>query len=80
LPRRLPRAQPCKDPTRKREPGEVDFDIVEDDSTDEDSVINIDIGNGAGAADSAGATSSAGILDLLKASKEVGGLDYSSQR
>ncbi|GCB75034.1 hypothetical protein scyTo_0020873, partial [Scyliorhinus torazame] len=28
LPRRLPRAKPCKDPTRKREPGEVDFDIV----------------------------------------------------
>ncbi|XP_048475784.1 histone lysine demethylase PHF8, partial [Rhincodon typus] len=79
LPRRLPRAQPCKDPTRKREPGEVDFDIVEDDSTDEDSVINIDIGNGEGGAESAGATGSAGILDLLKASKEVGGLEYSSQ-
>ncbi|XP_041035518.1 histone lysine demethylase PHF8 isoform X2 [Carcharodon carcharias] len=79
LPRRLPRAKPCKDPTRKREPGEVDFDIVEDDSSDEDSAIDIDISNGAGTADAAGASSSAGILDLLKASKEVGGLDYASQ-
>ncbi|MEQ2265737.1 PHD finger protein 8, partial [Xenotaenia resolanae] len=27
LPRKLPRAKPCSDPNRIREPGEVDFDI-----------------------------------------------------
>uniref|UniRef100_UPI00398F2E14 histone lysine demethylase PHF8-like n=1 Tax=Pristiophorus japonicus TaxID=55135 RepID=UPI00398F2E14 len=79
LPRRLPRAKPCMDPTRKREPGEVDFDIVEDDSSDEDAPVDIDSSNGACSVDAAGASSSAGILDLLKASKEVGGLDYASQ-
>ncbi|XP_072102311.1 histone lysine demethylase PHF8 isoform X1 [Mobula birostris] len=79
LPRRLPRARPCKDPTRKREPGEVDFDIVEDDSSDEDSAIDIDIDQGEVSAEGAGASSSAGILDLLKASKEVGALEYATQ-
>ncbi|XP_051865022.1 histone lysine demethylase PHF8 isoform X5 [Pristis pectinata] len=79
LPCRLPRAKPCKDPTRKREPGEVDFDIVEDDSSDEDSAIDIDIDHGEGSAEGAGASSSAGILDLLKASKEVGALEYAAQ-
>uniref|UniRef100_A0A8C9U3G5 PHD finger protein 8 n=1 Tax=Scleropages formosus TaxID=113540 RepID=A0A8C9U3G5_SCLFO len=56
LPRKLPRAKPCSDPNRIREPGEVDFDI-------ESVCLPADIW-GAG-----------GILDLLKASKQVAGLD-----
>ncbi|XP_078286363.1 LOW QUALITY PROTEIN: histone lysine demethylase PHF8-like [Rhinoraja longicauda] len=79
LTHRLPRAKPCKDPTRKREPGEVDFDIVEDESSDEDSAIDIDIGGGEGALEGPGVGSAAGILDLLKASKEVGALEYTAQ-
>uniref|UniRef100_A0A8C9SMT2 Histone lysine demethylase PHF8 n=1 Tax=Scleropages formosus TaxID=113540 RepID=A0A8C9SMT2_SCLFO len=64
LPRKLPRAKPCSDPHRVREPGEVDFDIEEDYTTDEDSVTLQGVKGGAG-----------GILDLLKASKQVAGLD-----
>ncbi|KAJ8370141.1 hypothetical protein SKAU_G00101690 [Synaphobranchus kaupii] len=64
LPRKLPRAKPCSDPHRVREPGEVDFDIEEDYSTDEDSLTAQGVKGGAG-----------GILDLLKASKQVAGLD-----
>ncbi|XP_064154994.1 histone lysine demethylase PHF8 [Anguilla rostrata] len=64
LPRKLPRAKPCSDPHRVREPGEVDFDIEEDYSTDEDSLTVQGVKGGAG-----------GILDLLKASKQVAGLD-----
>ncbi|XP_036388791.1 histone lysine demethylase PHF8 [Megalops cyprinoides] len=64
LPRKLPRAKPCSDPHRVREPGEVDFDIEEDYSTDEDSLTLQGVKGGAG-----------GILDLLKASKQVAGLD-----
>ncbi|XP_055486581.1 histone lysine demethylase PHF8-like, partial [Leucoraja erinacea] len=60
-------------------PGEVDFDIVEDDSSDEDSAIDIDIGGGEGAVEGLGGGSAAGILDLLKASKEVGALEYTAQ-
>ncbi|XP_039567169.1 histone lysine demethylase PHF8 [Passer montanus] len=62
LPRKLPRAKPCSDPNRVREPGEVDFDIEEDYTTDEE--------------DEGGAGGSAGILDLLKASRQVGGSEY----
>uniref|UniRef100_A0A8C3NDB7 Uncharacterized protein n=1 Tax=Geospiza parvula TaxID=87175 RepID=A0A8C3NDB7_GEOPR len=62
LPRKLPRAKPCSDPNRVREPGEVDSDIEEDYTTDEE--------------DEGGAGGSAGILDLLKASRQVGGSEY----
>uniref|UniRef100_A0A8C9T4P8 Histone lysine demethylase PHF8 n=1 Tax=Scleropages formosus TaxID=113540 RepID=A0A8C9T4P8_SCLFO len=68
LPRKLPRAKPCSDPHRVREPGEVDFDIEEDYTTDEDSVTLQGVKGGAG-----------GILDLLKASKQVAGLDPDKQ-
>lgn len=71
FPRKLPRAKPCSDPNRIREPGEVEFDIEEDYTTDEDMVEGVDskLGNGSGAG---------GILDLLKASKQVGGPDYAA--
>ncbi|GAB0202337.1 histone lysine demethylase PHF8 [Grus japonensis] len=62
FPRKLPRAKPCSDPNRVREPGEVDFDIEEDYTTEEEE-------GGAGG-------SAAGILDLLKASRQVGGSEY----
>ncbi|KAG7283815.1 hypothetical protein CRUP_034002 [Coryphaenoides rupestris] len=64
FPRKLPRAKPCSDPNRIREPGEVDFDIEEDYTTDEEALAAHGVKGGAG-----------GILDLLKASKQVGGLD-----
>ncbi|XP_030625272.1 histone lysine demethylase PHF8 [Chanos chanos] len=64
LPRKLPRAKPCSDPHRVREPGEVDFDIEEDYTTDEETLTMQGVKGGAG-----------GILDLLKASKQVAGLD-----
>uniref|UniRef100_A0A7N8WQW2 PHD finger protein 8 n=1 Tax=Mastacembelus armatus TaxID=205130 RepID=A0A7N8WQW2_9TELE len=64
LPRKLPRAKPCTDPNRIREPGEVDFDIEEDYTTDEEALAAHGVKGGAG-----------GILDLLKASKQVAGLD-----
>ncbi|XP_056128863.1 histone lysine demethylase PHF8 [Lampris incognitus] len=64
LPRKLPRAKPCSDPNRIREPGEVDFDIEEDYTTDEEALAVHGVKGGAG-----------GILDLLKASKQVAGLD-----
>ncbi|KAG5282168.1 hypothetical protein AALO_G00052960 [Alosa alosa] len=64
LPRKLPRAKPCSDPHRVREPGEVDFDIEEDYTTDEETLTMQAMKGGAG-----------GILDLLKASKQVAGLD-----
>uniref|UniRef100_A0A3Q3FHY4 PHD finger protein 8 n=1 Tax=Labrus bergylta TaxID=56723 RepID=A0A3Q3FHY4_9LABR len=64
LPRKLPRAKPCSDPYRIREPGEVDFDIEEDYTTDEEALAAHGVKGGAG-----------GILDLLKASKQVAGLD-----
>uniref|UniRef100_A0A3P9QE47 PHD finger protein 8 n=1 Tax=Poecilia reticulata TaxID=8081 RepID=A0A3P9QE47_POERE len=64
LPRKLPRAKPCSDPNRIREPGEVDFDIEEDYTTDEETLAAHGVKGGAG-----------GILDLLKASKQVAGLD-----
>ncbi|XP_049728545.1 histone lysine demethylase PHF8 isoform X2 [Loxodonta africana] len=69
FPRKLPRAKPCSDPNRVREPGEVEFDIEEDYTTDEDMVVGVEgkLGNGTGAG---------GILDLLKASRQVGGPDY----
>ncbi|KAJ4934280.1 hypothetical protein JOQ06_007079, partial [Pogonophryne albipinna] len=67
LPRKLPRAKPCSDPNRIREPGEVDFDIEEDYTTDEDALAAHGVKGGAG-----------GILDLLKASKQVAGLDSST--
>ncbi|KAM9785474.1 histone lysine demethylase PHF8 [Neosynchiropus ocellatus] len=67
LPRKLPRAKPCSDPNRVREPGEVDFDIEEDYTTDEEALAAHGLKGGAG-----------GILDLLKASKQVGGLDPSA--
>ncbi|XP_049984273.1 histone lysine demethylase PHF8 isoform X2 [Alexandromys fortis] len=71
FPRKLPRAKPCSDPNRIREPGEVEFDIEEDYTTDEDMVEGVDskLGNGSGAG---------GILDLLKASRQVGGPDYAA--
>uniref|UniRef100_A0A8C1GI82 Histone lysine demethylase PHF8 n=1 Tax=Cyprinus carpio TaxID=7962 RepID=A0A8C1GI82_CYPCA len=61
---KLPRAKPCSDPHRIREPGEVDFDIEEDYTTDEEMLTVQGVKGGAG-----------GILDLLKASKQVAGLD-----
>ncbi|XP_063102005.1 histone lysine demethylase PHF8 isoform X1 [Cavia porcellus] len=69
--RKLPRAKPCSDPNRIREPGEVEFDIEEDYTTDEDMVEGVEgkLGNGSGAG---------GILDLLKASRQVGGPDYAA--
>ncbi|XP_043936030.1 histone lysine demethylase PHF8 [Protopterus annectens] len=71
FPKKLPRAKPCSDPNRIREPGEVEFDIEEDYTTDEDddalSDENEDEESGVG-----------GLLDLLKASKQVGGLEYSA--
>ncbi|XP_045393585.1 histone lysine demethylase PHF8 isoform X2 [Lemur catta] len=71
FPRKLPRAKPCSDPNRVREPGEVEFDIEEDYTTDEDMVEGAEgkLGNGSGAG---------GILDLLKASRQVGGPDYAA--
>nr|XP_038955740.1 histone lysine demethylase PHF8 isoform X4 [Rattus norvegicus] len=71
FPRKLPRAKPCSDPNRIREPGEVEFDIEEDYTTDEDMVEGVEskLGNGSGAG---------GILDLLKASRQVGGPDYAA--
>ncbi|XP_054421702.1 histone lysine demethylase PHF8 isoform X2 [Pteronotus mesoamericanus] len=71
FPRKLPRAKPCSDPNRVREPGEVEFDIEEDYTTDEDMVEGVEgkLGNGSGAG---------GILDLLKASRQVGGPDYAA--
>uniref|UniRef100_A0A8C2ED87 PHD finger protein 8 n=1 Tax=Cyprinus carpio TaxID=7962 RepID=A0A8C2ED87_CYPCA len=64
LRKKLPRAKPCSDPHRIREPGEVDFDIEEDYTTDEEMLAVQGVKGGAG-----------GILDLLKASKQVAGLD-----
>ncbi|XP_069319306.1 histone lysine demethylase PHF8 isoform X3 [Eulemur rufifrons] len=71
FPRKLPRAKPCSDPNRVREPGEVEFDIEEDYTTDEDMAEGVEgkLGNGSGAG---------GILDLLKASRQVGGPDYAA--
>ncbi|KAM5145313.1 histone lysine demethylase PHF8 isoform 1-T1 [Mantella aurantiaca] len=68
FPRKLPRAKPCSDPNRVREPGELEFDVEEDYTTDEE-MGEVD-------GDQLGA-SSGGILDLLKASRQVGGPDYS---
>ncbi|KAM5195179.1 histone lysine demethylase PHF8 isoform 8-T8 [Hipposideros larvatus] len=64
FPRKLPRAKPCSDPNRVREPGEVEFDIEEDYTTDEDMVEGVEgkLGKGSGAG---------GILDLLKASRQA---------
>uniref|UniRef100_A0A8C5QYR7 PHD finger protein 8 n=1 Tax=Leptobrachium leishanense TaxID=445787 RepID=A0A8C5QYR7_9ANUR len=67
FPRKLPRAKPCSDPNRVREPGELEFDVEEDYTTDEEGE----------AADGDTGASSGGILDLLKASRQVGGPDYS---
>uniref|UniRef100_A0A8C9YIR1 PHD finger protein 8 n=1 Tax=Sander lucioperca TaxID=283035 RepID=A0A8C9YIR1_SANLU len=67
--RKLPRAKPCSDPNRIREPGEVDFDIEEDYTTDEEALAAHGVKGGAG-----------GILDLLKASKQVAGLDSATLR
>ncbi|XP_059962654.1 histone lysine demethylase PHF8-like isoform X2 [Mesoplodon densirostris] len=71
FPRKLPRAKPCSDLNRVREPGEVEFDIEEDYTADEDMVEGVEgkLGNGRGAG---------GTLDLLKASRQVGGPDYAA--
>ncbi|XP_074134608.1 histone lysine demethylase PHF8 isoform X1 [Sminthopsis crassicaudata] len=66
FPRKLPRAKPCSDPNRIREPGEVEFDIEEDYTTDEDLTEGVEAQLGPSAG-------TAGILDLLKASRQVGG-------
>ncbi|KAE8583274.1 hypothetical protein XENTR_v10020473 [Xenopus tropicalis] len=68
FPRKLPRAKPCSDPNKVREPGELEFDVEEDYTTDEEMAE--------GDGDQLGA-SSGGILDLLKASRQVGGPEYS---
>ncbi|XP_063792478.1 histone lysine demethylase PHF8 isoform X2 [Pseudophryne corroboree] len=68
FPRKLPRAKPCSDPNRVREPGELEFDVEANYTTDEE-MGEVD-------GDQLGA-SSGGILDLLKASRQVGGPDYS---
>ncbi|XP_074064259.1 histone lysine demethylase PHF8 isoform X2 [Macrotis lagotis] len=64
FPRKLPRAKPCSDPNRIREPGEVEFDIEEDYTTDEDLAEGVEAQLGP-------STGTAGILDLLKASSEA---------
>ncbi|XP_025069444.1 histone lysine demethylase PHF8, partial [Alligator sinensis] len=69
FPRKLPRAKPCSDPNRVREPGEVEFDIEEDYTTEEEE-------EGTELEDPEGGASAAGLLDLLKASRQVGGADY----
>ncbi|XP_061470091.1 histone lysine demethylase PHF8 isoform X2 [Rhineura floridana] len=69
FPRKLPRAKPCTDPNRVREPGEVEFDIEEDYTTDEEE-------DASGDDQLEGGSSAGGILDLLKASRQVGGADY----
>nr|XP_034953380.1 histone lysine demethylase PHF8 isoform X2 [Zootoca vivipara] len=68
FPRKLPRAKPCSDPNKVREPGEVEFDIEEDYTTEEEDASGDD--------QLEGSSSAAGILDLLKASRQVGGADY----
>uniref|UniRef100_A0A8C8SX69 Histone lysine demethylase PHF8 n=1 Tax=Pelusios castaneus TaxID=367368 RepID=A0A8C8SX69_9SAUR len=68
FPRKLPRAKPCSDPNRVREPGEVEFDIEEDYTTEDEG------GSGDEGLEPGG--SAAGILDLLKASRQVGGPHY----
>ncbi|XP_060619275.2 histone lysine demethylase PHF8 isoform X1 [Anolis sagrei] len=70
FPRKLPRAKPCSDPNRVREPGEVEFDIEEDYTTEEEEE------DASGDDQLEGSASAAGILDLLKASRQVGGADY----
>ncbi|XP_069501408.1 histone lysine demethylase PHF8 isoform X2 [Ambystoma mexicanum] len=71
FPRKLPRAKPCSDPNRIREPGELEFDVEEDYTTDEelDDMMTQKLATSSGAG---------GILDLLKASRQVGGPDYSA--
>nr|XP_020648611.1 histone lysine demethylase PHF8 isoform X1 [Pogona vitticeps] len=69
FPRKLPRAKPCSDPNRVREPGEVEFDIEEDYTTEEEE-------DASGDDQLEGSSSAGGILDLLKASRQVGGADY----
>ncbi|XP_077185665.1 histone lysine demethylase PHF8 isoform X2 [Paroedura picta] len=71
FPRKLPRAKPCSDPNRVREPGEVDFDIEEDYTTEEEEEEEA-----SGDEQLEGSSSAGGILDLLKASRQVGGADY----
>ncbi|XP_056665042.1 histone lysine demethylase PHF8 isoform X3 [Monodelphis domestica] len=71
FPRKLPRAKPCSDPNRIREPGEVEFDIEEDYTTDEDLAEGVEAQLGHG-------TATTGILDLLKASRQVGGPGYAA--
>ncbi|KAJ6655356.1 hypothetical protein lerEdw1_005548 [Lerista edwardsae] len=70
FPRKLPRAKPCSDPNRVREPGEVEFDIEEDYTTEEEEE------EASGDEQLEGSSSAGGILDLLKASRQVGGADY----
>ncbi|KAJ1095060.1 hypothetical protein NDU88_000231 [Pleurodeles waltl] len=71
FPRKLPRAKPCSDPNRIREPGELEFDVEDDYTTDEelDNMMTQKLGASTGAG---------GILDLLKASRQVGGPDYAA--
>ncbi|XP_070597381.1 histone lysine demethylase PHF8 isoform X2 [Erythrolamprus reginae] len=69
FPRKLPRAKPCSDPNKVREPGEVEFDIEEDYTTEEEE-------DASGDDQLEGSSSAGGILDLLKASRQVGGADY----
>nr|XP_056706213.1 histone lysine demethylase PHF8 [Euleptes europaea] len=71
FPRKLPRAKPCSDPNRVREPGEVEFDIEEDYTTEEEEEEEV-----SGDEQLEGGSSAGGILDLLKASRQVGGADY----
>ncbi|XP_048347018.1 histone lysine demethylase PHF8 isoform X2 [Sphaerodactylus townsendi] len=71
FPRKLPRAKPCSDPNRVREPGEVEFDIEEDYTTEEEEEEEV-----SGDEQLEGSSSAGGILDLLKASRQVGGADY----
>ncbi|XP_036596592.1 histone lysine demethylase PHF8-like [Trichosurus vulpecula] len=63
------RAIPCSDPNRILEPGEVDFDVEENYIKEE----NIEDGLEAKVESTSGAC---GILDLLKASRLIGGPDY----
>ncbi|KAG9477742.1 hypothetical protein GDO78_012972 [Eleutherodactylus coqui] len=68
FPRKLPRAKPCSDPNRVREPGELEFDVEVSHTSGYEEM---------GEADGELGASSGGILDLLKASRQVGGPDYS---
>ncbi|XP_054859917.1 histone lysine demethylase PHF8 isoform X2 [Eublepharis macularius] len=79
FPRKLPRAKPCSDPNRVREPGEVEFDIEEDYTTEEEEEEEEEeevAASGDEQLEGSSSSTTGGILDLLKASRQVGGAGY----